>query len=402
MEENFTAKWNRVLIFGVLFLAMVILALGDGYKGVLMPIIKDDLSASFEQIGFLNSAVSFGNVLASLLAAFLLNHFGIKKTLITGYLIVFGVMISFLFIPSFGVAAAAFSLLRFGFVIYLMGINGLAATSTSSPGKMLTLTHFFYGFGAIFGPALAGYFLNNNIFTWKTIFPATSVLIILVLLITLPTKMPQIKSSSDVEGQKPEQVKVSIKSILRMPEVWLFAVTASFLGQLEVSTSLWGTLYLKDVLNVDPKTLGATFLSVFFLFFAVARLLSGFFIEKVGYVRTEKIAVASSILIMLTGFLLGEHGIWVLAASGFPIAIMWPTLLSIISRAFHQNAPVFMSMILSMCGVISIFMQFFTGWINQNIGPQWGYRYLLIPGTIGLILFTFLIRHLKKKNYPIA
>ena len=97
MEEKFNVKWNRALIFSVLFLAMVILALGDGYKGVLLPIIKDELSASHEQIGFLNSAVSFGNVLASLLAAFALNHFGIKKTLIAGYLIVFGVMISFLF-----------------------------------------------------------------------------------------------------------------------------------------------------------------------------------------------------------------------------------------------------------------------------------------------------------------
>lgn len=392
--DNKNGKFNGLIILSILFVAMVIIAISDGFKGIMVPLVKDAFQASYQETGLFNSAISLGNVTASLIAAYLLSRIGLKKTMIAGYVIVFAVMSSFPLIGSFSAATLAYTLLRFGFVIYLMGINGLAATSSSSPGKMLTLTHFFYGFGAIFGPSLASYLISNNVFTWKTIYTPVSLAVIVSVILTLIVKIP--KQENPKESSKGGSV--SILEILKMPEVWLFGIASSFLGQLETATMTWGVLYLKDALGADPVAVGATFLTVFFLCFAIARFVSGFVIEKIGYVRTELLSIIFTILIMLLGFLLGQNGIWVLAASGFPAAVIWPTLLAIISRIYKEHAPVYMSMILFMCGTVSIFMQALTGWVNQNIGAQWGYPYLLLPGTVGLVLFVLLIKFLRKKG----
>jgi fucose permease len=131
------------------------------------------------------------------------------------------------------------------------------------------------------------------------------------------------------------------------------------------------------VYHLDPTTSGATFVSNFYILFTISRLLSGFVIEKIGYVRSLFIATLATIFVFGLGFFLGEKGIYVLPALGFFTAMFWPTLLATAMGYFKDDAPVMTSAIIVIGGGLNSVLQFAAGYTNRLAGPAWGYRSFL-------------------------
>jgi fucose permease len=276
-----------------------------------------------------------------------------------------------------------------------MGVS----TFTAKSALMMSLLHFFYGIGAIIGPAYAGMVTGGMEKSWRYIyffgfFPA--LFLGILTFIGSPGKLKAGEDhpagSSGNQGETPAK-KLSFFSALKEPVVWLFGITMGCGSTVEVGTTNWSALYLQDVYGFDPKVQGALFVSVFYILYTASRFLSGFVIEKIGYLKSITGGCVIVCLIFAAGFLLGERGIWILPVSGFFIAILYPTMLALSIPVFRENARAVSSAIIPIAFTTNGLFQYLIGLINRYIGAEWGYRSCLVFS----VLTFFLLLAVRKK-----
>jgi fucose permease len=203
------------------------------------------------------------------------------------------------------------------------------------------------------------------------------------------TRFPQ----QEEDGAGKTTVKrASFFTALKTPMVWIFSLTLGIMISVELCSGNWAGLYFQDVYHLDPKTSGASFISNFYIFFTISRLLGGFAIEKIGYMRSLFIATLAAIVTLIVGFGLGAKGIYVLPILGFFVAMFWPTLLATAAGYFRNDAPVMTSAIIVIAGTINSGIQFLMGLTNRIIGPAWGYRSALLYAVLILATLVILTR----------
>lgn len=383
------SKALLIIVYGTMFLFGFI----ENIKGVSFPLIKAEFGVMYDSQGGLVSVTWFGYVIFCLVASFFLQRFGIKKAILAGYILVCIGAIATLAAPSFWVASLTLLIVNAGFGFFEVGTNALGTVAFSQKAAlMMSLLHFFYGFGAVLGPKSAGLLTDSFDFSWRQVYIAMMVPAIACFLFVLFTRF---NGSDNREQAGAALSRTTFLDALRQPIVWLFAGTLGFMEVIEFGAANWGGLYLQDVYGLDPRTVGASFVSLFYILFTLSRLLSGFVIEKTGYVRSLRMAVGGTIFLYAIGFGLNEHGIWVLPWTGLFIAIMWPTIMAVAMQVFGSDAPVVTSAIITVSGAINGIFQLVIGLTNHYAGEAWGYRSCLVYAVLALMLFQLLSRRIR-------
>jgi fucose permease len=391
--QIYEKRQPSLVLLAIIYATMLMFGLVENMKGVSFPLIKAEFNAAYDSQGGMVSMTWFGYVLFCLAASLFLHRFGIKKSILAGYLLVCFGAITTLAAPSFWSAGLALLVVNAGFGFYEVGTNALATVVfTSRAALMMGLMHFFYGFGAILGPKLAGTLIDQAGFAWRQVYLAIIFPTALVFLVVLATRF---KGRTANENATEAPARINFIQALRSPVVWLFCITLGFMEVIEFGAANWGGLYLKDVYGLDPSTVGASFVSSFYLLFTISRLVSGFAIEKIGYLPSLFAALFGSIVLFFLGFLLGEQGIWILPGTGLFIAIMWPTIMAVGMQVFGDDAPAVTSVIITVSGAINGIFQLVIGLTSQYVGDAWGYRSCLLYGIVALVSLTFLVKHLK-------
>lgn len=381
---------NRNVLFIITYGTMFLFGFVENIKGVSFPLIKAEFGVMYDSQGGLVSVTWFGYVVFCLVASFFLQRFGIKRSILAGYVLICIGATATLVAPSFWAASIALLIVNTGFGFFEVGTNALGTVAFARQAAlMMSLMHFFYGFGAVLGPKSAGFLTDNFGFTWRQVYIVMMIPIFACFLFILFTKFDDSGNHKETEAVLSGTTFVGA---LRQPVVWLFAVTLGFMEVVEFGAANWGGLYLQDVYGLDPRTIGATFVSAFYILFTLSRLFSGFLIEKAGYIRSLRIAVGSTIGLFAVGFGCGENGIWVLPWTGLFIAIMWPTIMAVAMQVFGADAPVITSAIITVSGAINGIFQLVIGLTNHYAGESWGYRSCLLYAVIVLILLRLLSR----------
>ena len=377
-----------VLLFGTMFLFGII----ANIRGVSYPLIKDEFGISYEQQGAFVSIISFGYVIFCIVGGILLSQFGVKKTYVAGFAaMVMGLTGAFL-LPGFLSVAVALFVVSASFGILEININALAAqTFTKRTGLSLNLLHFLYGAGAIVSPRAAGALAVS--FGWRHAYLASIPLALLFVTLAVFTRFPVSEAKVSEESGKPK--KISYFTALKTPMVWVIAAVLGLLLAVDISSLNWAGLYFRDIHGLDPRVSTAAFLSNYFILFTVSRLVSGFAIEKLGYVRSLFITTLAVVVIFIIGFMLGVRGIYVLTALGFFTAIHWPTTMAVAMKYFKEDAPIMTSAIIPIAGAMNAGIQFLMGLTNRYIGPAWGYRSSIFYAVLALAALVFLVRRMR-------
>ena len=382
-----TTKNHVIVLFIIIYATMLLFGLVENVKGVSFPLIKAEFGVDYDSQGGLVSLTWMGYVIFCLAASLFLQHFGIKKSILMGYILVGIGAVATLMAPSFWMAAMTLLIVNAGFGFFEVGANALASVVfTSRAALMMNLMHFFYGFGAIAGPQTAGVLTGTFGLEWRQVYLAVLVPVGLVFLFIVFTRF-QGKAGHESASSSSS---VTFISALKQPVVWLFCLTLGFMEVIEFGAANWGGLYLQDVHGMDPRVVGAAFVSLFYILFTTARLIGGWFIEHVGYVRSLSVALTGTILVFLVGFGLGLNGIWVLPFTGLFIGIMWPTLMAFAMQVFGDDAPIVTSVIITVSGAVNGIFQLLIGLTNYFAGEAWGYRSCLLYSVLVLILLNLL------------
>jgi fucose permease len=383
-----------ILINGTMFLFGFL----ENIKGVSYPLIKTEFDASYDDQGKMISLLSFGYTFFCVAAGFILARFGVKKVYLLGFTLAVTGLFSIYFMPGFWTAAASLLLVFASFGLFEIGVNGLATQLfTKKAALLMSILHFFYGVGAVVGPKLAGMLTDANsplfgaTIGWRQIYLFS---IPLVLIFFIPTAVIAFPSAEP----RPKEQRLTFTGALRDPFVWIFGLTLGLMMGIEMVSSNWGGLYFQDVYGMDPRTRGASFVSSFFVLFTISRLVSGFLIEKIGYMLSLMGAVLIILVIFAVGFSLGAAGIYVLPGLGFFIAILWPTFMAVGIGRFGKYAAIKTGAMIAIGGLINALMQLAIGFINRYMGAAWGYRSALVFSLL-LLFILFLIRNKTKPAF---
>ena len=393
------AQVRTTLLFLVIYATMFLFGLVENIKGVSFPLVKSEFGVNYESQGGLVSITWFGYVIFCLAASLFLQRFGIKKSILAGYVLVGLGAIATLAAPSFWLVTLTLLIVNAGFGFYEVGSNALASVVfTTRAALMMNLMHFFYGFGAIAGPKVAGLMTNDLAFNWRQVYIAMLVPIAAVFLFILLTRFGKGENGQQSETGEGASTGITFFGALRMPLVWLFCITLGLMEVIEFGAANWGGLYLRDVYGLDPRVVGASFVSMFYILFTLARLFGGLVIERVGYARSLMLALGLAVILFAVGFGLGRQGIWVLPFTGLVIGIMWPTMMALAMRHFTTDAPVITSAIITVSGAINGILQFVVGLTNQYAGEAWGYRSSLLYAVLGIVMLSVLVRRLRAES----
>jgi fucose permease len=387
--------WLIIIAFGVSLIFGVV----ENIKGVSFPLIKAEFGASYEQQGALVSLLSGGYVLFCLIAGIFLSRFGVKRSLLSGFLCIFLSLGLVSFMPSFPAVGAALFPAYAAFGFFEVGVNALGAqVFTKRAALLMSLLHFFYGAGAIIGPLAAGFLTSKAAFSWRHIYLLAIPLNLLIFVPGLIVRFPKQGNGEGTAQAQPQAARTEQTTFFgafKIPMVWAFSVTLGLMEVVEMSSANWGGLYFQDVYGLDPRTDGAAFVSNFYILFTLSRLVSGFGIEKIGYMRSLFIACIATAVAYALGFVMGVNGIWTLPILGFFIAVMWPTIMAVAMGYFGSQSPVITSAIIVLSGAINAVTQLVIGFTNRYIGPAWGYRSCFLYSLLLIAALTFLHRSMR-------
>ena len=361
-------------------------------RGVSFPLIKTGFGVSYNDMGLMNSLTSFFSIFFCILAGVFMNRYGLKKNLLIGYLIFIAGTGSLYFASGFWITVWLYLIFQAGYGFLNIGLNGMGVRIfTLRSGLMINLLHFFYGAGAIFGPRFMGVMVNRGM-RWQDVYPLGLFPLIIILLVLLVVRFPEnprrVNDNGDSAG------KTTFWAMFADPRVWLFGITMGIGNSIDVFLLTWSGLYLLDVYGLDPSITGAAIISAFFMLYTLSRFISGFIIEKTGYLRSVIVSSLMIIVLFALAFGLGRRGIYLFAVVGFFTAIIWPTLLAIAAKVFKEQAQTASSAIFCISSTLGGIIHYGVGLTNRFIGAAWGFRSCIIYCII-LVVLLFRLKRIR-------
>ena len=174
--------------------------------------------------------------------------------------------------------------------------------------------------------------------------------------------------------------------------VWLFVITVFLQIGIEASFSGWLPTFAKRITLSELWLLAPT---LYWSGFLLSRLLSGFYLRRIG----ERSAILFGLPLVIGGQLLllltNQIGISSFGAFlvGFGTAPVFPTTIAILSGKFEKKAPELLSYMFLLAGLSSMTFSWLIGYAASITGEL--KMALLIPLLCSLTLFLL---HLSLKN----
>lgn len=189
---------------------------------------------------------------------------------------------------------------------------------------------------------------------------------------------------------------MNIKTSIKDPMVWFVGFILGLMEICELGVVNWSGLYFHDVYGMDVTKEGAWFSSAYYATFTCGRLFLGYFVEKLGYMRSLYLCSITTIIVMIVSFVIGRNGIYLLLFVGLPIGLNWPTIMSVGVKIWKEKAPINSCFIIFLNSFINSLSQVIIGYLNKYIGPGWGFRSLVVYVFITLICLIILNRYVGK------
>ena len=408
MEKRLRSS-NRIyaMQLATIFIGFIIFGFSENIKGPAIPRIQFDFMLSEAQLGTLLSLNSLGYLIACSFTAVLTKLWGIKRVTVIAFaaMALSGV---FMFLSQhYGWFSASYFLMYIGNGMLEIGLAILGARIfVRNTGMMMNLAHGFYGLSSIVAPLIATGLMkvsiNDYTLDWRGMYLVMLLLSVIPIVFALLSKFP---------GEvKTDVARVSLRSLLKDPVLWLTVLILTFGVVSELAVGGWLVNFLEKAYGWDTVS-ASGLLSVFFLCFTIARLLLGILTDKLGY--TLSLIIFSMISAVCTFWALigGEPYAVLFGISGVGIAMIYPTVMALIARRYPNESDTVITVTVTLMGVGSVIGNYLIGGVIELTkglygtvdaelgllrGLQAGYGVIglcaLLCAVSGLILYIYLRR----------
>lgn len=383
---------NNTIVIISLFLMMALNAMAENTRGVFIPSFKSDFNIDNTGIGIMLFIGSLAYIFFSYVGGLLCEKIGQKRVIILGLCFMFFSLILLSVGDSYTSFLINMFLMNIGLALTSIAINTLVPVLLISyQAILMNIVHFCYGVGGAIGQALGGILMTKG-FTFRNIYLGIAILFVVLLIAFAFIKMPHTHKYD--EGNKINKLDVFGNKI-----VYFYVLALGFYVFAEVATLSWLVNYIKDNYNYNSSR--SAFYSVMFLvLFSVGRLVGGFIVEKLGYLKATMGSLIIAVCLFTLGLVSGENGLIIISVSGFFFAITFPTIVLTISKVFKQNTSYITGVIVTLTSSVNMLLNLVIGKLNDKIGTYFAF-YMIPISLVISIIFIYLIYINTKINFKV-
>lgn len=312
-----------VLITVGAFFAFFVFGFADNLKGPVIPAMLRQLDMSYTDGSNILLLSYLGFMVATLVAGTLADQFGNRSVMVLA-----GIMLT-LGIGGTGFASGVsmlyvtFFVLGFGLGSIEIAANGIIIDSyPEKNGFYLNILAFFHGAGSMIAPLFAGKIIARGA-QWNSVYKLVFILPLLLAVTFFALRYTQgrIKKISQLRSdvKKPGFIKVLNKELL------LFSVLMVVYVASEIGIASWIVEFLQKDKGLSIVT-SSLYLSLYFGFMTVGRLLGSTIVDRMGHLKILKIASFLSIVTLVTGIFAPQKFAIIIPLTGFFFSIIFPTL----------------------------------------------------------------------------
>lgn len=383
-------KNKNFAIIPVIFFIMAAIAVVDNTKGIFIPVFKESFNANNTSMGIMLSVCSLGYIVFTYIGGILCEKLGHRKVIILGLAIIIASTIIIATSKVYPMLLLGMFLLNMGIAFGCIAINTLIPVLfVAIQAIMMNVTHCSYGFGSTLGQYTIGKVLDAGI-QWRSIFYGIAIMFVIVLVVFFMINIPHIEGYNKIESEE-----IKSKTILREKYIYIYAVALGTYIFAEMGMSNWIVNFLMESYNFS-SSMGATFLSVFFLLLTVGRLLGGFVAEKFGYLQSVIASISIAIILLIIALVVGSKALVLICVTGLFFAITYPTVVATISKVFKENTSYITGVILTVASSISMILNLLMGRLNDIIGTTM--TFYLIPLSLVISMIFITIIYIGKSN----
>lgn len=215
---------NYYILLVLVFAGYMVFGFSENIKGPAIPRIQADFLLSEVEIGSLLALNALGYLLACSFTGFLTKKFGIRfSSLLAFGIMAFSGLLIFLSI-NYPTLSASYFLMYIGNGMLEIALGVLAArVFTKNTGRMLNLSHFFYGLSSTVAPIFATILMRvrigGRVLDWTGMYLIMLSLSMIPFIIALFPKFP----GDDIK----EEERMSLKQYIRDPAAWILVAILS-------------------------------------------------------------------------------------------------------------------------------------------------------------------------------
>lgn len=363
MNEN---KRTGVLAMTIgSFMAFFLFGMVDVLKGSTLSAVLEEMGFSYTTGGFIVMAAYFGFMTASLATGFIADYTGKKFIIILSALFFLAGIGSYSAARSLPLFFASFFLIGFACGAAELGANYIIIdVQRDKQGFYLNLLTAFYGLGSMLAPLYTREMFRAGL-TWRETYKYSLLIPFALLVYFLVARYPK------MGAERP--AGLDFRALARTfagPMVWVYALCFAYVAT-EVTIATWLVEYMKVVHNRPIET-GNAWLAAYFFGIMAGRFAGGFFVDRVGYVRSMAIAVVLSLFCVLGGVYGPEGAAFLLPATGLFLSIILPTATALVSTMGLKNMGAILGVFFCFVGVGGMFGPWFAGVVNDRFGVRTG------------------------------
>lgn len=372
------------------FFAFFTFGFTDNIKGPSLPGLLQDLNFSYSQGGGILFGAYLGFVIATLLAGPLSDWVGTRMILCaSGVLIALGA----LGLGSFSTYPLLFGSMLIGGMgagAIEVGGNGLiVAIHSKAQGRFLNLLATFHGVGSMLAPLFAAWVLGG-VGNWRQLYLFSVPLAVLLALIFLVTPGPTISKSEghSFDWATLRRTGFSATMLFFYLAIGLYVAT-------ELGIANWIVEYLLKNKGIEQAT-ASYYLSGFFAFVMVGRLIGSVVVERVGYLRSVLFATTGALICILIALAAPPAFAFFLSLSGLFCSIIFPTITAAVSRLHTQNTGTILGLLFTAGGIGGTIGPWAIGVASDSLGIQWGFGLNALFCAGAIVAVVFLMREIRE------
>ncbi|GMK44475.1 hypothetical protein PghCCS26_16030 [Paenibacillus glycanilyticus] len=408
--EKSIGKFNKIyaMQLATIFIGFIIFGFSENIKGPAIPRIQFDFMLNESQLGTLLSLNALGYLIACSFTAYLTKIWGIKWVTVAAFASMAFSGILIFFSHHYAMFSASYFLMYIGNGMLEIGLAILSARIfVRNTGTMMNMTHGFYGLSSTVAPLIATGLMKVTIaghtLDWRGMYLAMLMLSVIPILIAMFSTFP----GDDISHED----RVPLKTLLRDRVLWLMVLVLTFGVVSELAVGGWLVNFLEKAYNWDTVN-ASGMLSIFFLCFALARLLLGPLTDRIGFVLSLIIFSGFSALCTFAAIAGGESVAFLFAASGIGIAMIYPTVMAFIAKRYPKGSDTAITFTVTMMGLGSVIGNYLIGGVTELVkhlvgenspnsllrGLQAGYGFIGLCAALCAITGIILYIHLSKRK----
>jgi fucose permease len=365
-----TTKTTVLLLTAGCFLSFFVFGFTDNLKGPTLPSMLTELGITYGTGGNIFFGEYLGFLIATLITGILADRFGLKSViLLAGVLLGFGVG-GYSYFHSAILLSGALFVLGLGLGALELGPNAIIVSlHHERKGLYLNLMAVLHGLGSLVAPLFAGWLLSANI-SWRLIYRWDIFLIALFVAIFIFLRFPKAEEKAQLDFRHIPQI--AFKG--QLP--W-FYVAIAFYVSIEIGMASWLVTFLQQIRDATVSQSNQA-LSLFFAMIMIGRLVGGFFVHRVGYLRSILIMTSGGFLCLIGGLYGPKEISFLLPVTGFFLSITFPTLTAAVSDTHTENANTILGMLFTFAGIGGLIGPWFIAWGSDLFGLQIGFSINII------------------------